>query len=99
MARMGFGAVWTFVNSGRMSNDEVGVPRLADSERGWSGFNFEALGNLSAWLSEHALTIFMVVVILATVIWVVRKIRQRRDQIQKLWVFILFFLTSHSNAL
>jgi len=27
------------------------------------------------------------------ILWSVKKIRQRRDQIQKLWVFILFFLT------
>lgn len=45
------------------------------------------------FLAEQWPYLLGVLVIIALLVFAIRKTRQRRDQIHKLWVFILFFLT------
>lgn len=73
--------------------EETGVPRVAGNEFWLDGFNLDSLGSLGSWLGQNGVTLAIVLVVLALIIWGIRRVRQRRDQIQKLWVFILFFLT------
>ncbi len=73
------------------------VPRVAPESKnifdsfadGFSGA-FEFLGN---FLTNFGLWLFVLLVIAGILIFIWRKLSQRRAQIEKLWVYILFFLT------
>lgn len=72
---------------------EKGVRRVVDETPFWEKIDLGGAENILAWLGQNAVIILIVVAAVALVVWGIRRIRQRRDQIQKLWVFILFFLT------
>lgn len=76
-----------------MPNDEQGVRRVAEQNDWFADFEFGGFQPVLDWFLAHGLTLLGLIIVLAIVFWVIKKIRQRRDQIQKLWVFILFFLT------
>ena len=73
--------------------NEQGVRRVVETNNWFENIEWDGVEPIMTWFSTNAIMVISVVIILALVIWSVRKIRQRRDQIQKLWIFILFFLT------
>ena len=73
--------------------DEQGVRRVAESNNWLANYEWGGLDPMITWFSTNAILVISVVLGAALILWSVKKIRQRRDQIQKLWVFILFFLT------
>ncbi len=72
---------------------EEGVRRIAETKSWIPDFEFGGFTPVIEFLTSNALWIVGAVVLLALIIWAIKKTRQRRDQIHKLWVFILFFLT------
>ena len=76
---------------------EQGVRRIAEEPSSWSNFelgNFNLpLSETMTWLNENWWWLLIALGAIAGLIFLIKRVRQRRDQIQKLWVFILFFLT------
>lgn len=73
--------------------NEQGVRRVAETNNWFQDFEWGGVETVITWFTANAVMVISVVIALAAVVWAVKKIRQRRDQIQKLWIFILFFLT------
>lgn len=74
-------------------DDQQGVRRVADQSFWWENIEWDWIKTLANGFSENALVILSMVIGVALIVFFVKRVRSRRDQIQKLWVFILFFLT------
>ncbi len=73
--------------------DEQGVRRVAETNNWFTNIEWSGVEPIINWFNTNAVMVISVVIFLALVLWGLKKIRQRQDQIQKLWIFILFFLT------
>jgi hypothetical protein len=74
-------------------DEPLGVRRVADESPWWEDLELGGAEAVIGWLAENAIALLMVIAVVAIIVFLIRWVRQRRDQIQKLWVFILFFLT------
>ena len=72
---------------------EQGVRRVAQESAWWEDLEWGGFESVLGFLAEQWPYLLGVLVIIALLVFAIRKTRQRRDQIHKLWVFILFFLT------
>jgi len=73
--------------------NEQGVRRVVDETKWWEDLDLGGAEQVLGFLSDNAVIILSVIAVLALIIYAIKRVRQRRDQIHKLWVFILFFLT------
>lgn len=76
-----------------MNTEEQGVRRVAEQNNWFENFSFGGAQPILDWFMAHGISLLGLIIVIALIVWGIKKIRQRRDQIQKLWVFILFFLT------
>jgi hypothetical protein len=74
-------------------DEPLGVRRVADESPWWEDLELGGAEAVIGWLAENAIALLMVIAVVAIIVFLIQWVRQRRDQIQKLWVFILFFLT------
>lgn len=74
-------------------DNEQGVRRIVDQSYWWENIEWSGMESIVSGFLQNGVLILSLILGVALIIFLVKRIHFRRNQIQKLWVFILFFLT------
>lgn len=63
------------------------------SSNSQTNHNGDPLDQTILWLSENGWWVLLLLVLLLTGLYILKKLKRKHQEIQKLWIFTLFFLT------